>query len=788
MSEVAPNEENMFNNFRAKVKSTAVKFAELSFIKKLTWIVIGFGTLVSFSILLLIALIVTGRIGAIPDSRTLGALQRPAASEVYSADSVLMGRFFLVERSDIPFAHIPQHLVDALLATEDIRYYTHRGVDYQSLVRVFVKSILLQDNSSGGGSTLTQQLVKNLFPRKQYWVLTMSINKLREMIIARRLEKLYSKNELLELYFNTIPFGENTFGIESAAQRFYSIPARELSVDQSAVLIGMLKATQYYNPRLFPERSLERRNIVLSQMKKYRLLQTSQADSLMRIPLRLAYYKATAHTGMASYLREQVRLDLIRWCRDHTDSSGEPLDLYTSGLKIYTTINSKLQQQAESAMAAQMSLLQDRFLTHWAKAEPWHSNAAILNEAIAKSTHYKQLARAGIGHEEAIKLLQQPVAMTIFTWQGEKEIVMSPYDSIRHYLRFLNAGVMAMEPQTGAIRVWVGGIDHRYFPFDHVKETTKRQVGSAIKPIVFAAALEAGIRPCSYTSAEKITYTDLEDWTPLNSEENYDLKYSMEGALTFSVNTAAVHMLERVGIDKTITLARRMGITSNMEPVPALALGAASISVTEMANAYSTIANGGTSVTPHYLTAIAGPDGKILERFTVPRKQRVLSKRNAQMLVQMLKRVVNEGTGVSMRSKFNVWNDMAGKTGTTQSNADGWFIAMTPNLVVASWVGADDPRIHFRSTSLGQGASTALPIVATFFKNIGSDKSLERLSGARFPELPVDQQRALSCALFKTDQTALERIFGKRKTDTSRVFGARKSKTRKGFLKRLLGL
>jgi penicillin-binding protein 1A len=738
-------------------------------------------------ILFLFLLVLSGALGTIPNRKELKLVKNPVASEVYSADSVLLGRYFIQERSDIRYEQVPSHVVNALLATEDIRFYDHHGIDYRSVGRVLVKSILLQNDASGGGSTLTQQLVKNLFPRKRYWMFSLLINKMREMVVASRLEKVYDKNTLLALYLNTVPFGDNTYGIELAAQRFFSLSTEKLSANQGAVLIGMLKATHAYNPRLYPERSIARRNLVLSQMAKFSGLQSATLDSLKALPLQLTYNKITHHSGLAPYFREFIRTELLAWCRDNPNEQGEPYNLYTDGLKIYTTIDSRLQHYAEVATTAQMTLLQDRFLNHWRKTDPWHNQPAVLEDAIKNSDRYKSLRQSGLAHTEIIQVMEKSTLMNVFTWQGEKEVEMSAVDSIKHYLNFLNAGVLAMDPQQGAIRVWVGGINHHYFQFDHVRESTKRQVGSTIKPIVYAAALEHGEKPCDFISAEKTTYQGAEEWTPVNTEENYDLKYSMEGALTYSVNTVAVHALEKAGIDRTISLAKKMGITSGIEPVPSLALGAPSISVTEMVTAYSCLANNGRTVKPYYITSIASRDNVVLERFDAATGEQALSGDNARMLVQMLKRAVNEGTGASMRSKYGVANDMAGKTGTTQSNADGWFIAMTPKLVIGSWVGADDPRIRFRSTALGQGATTALPIVATFFQQVNADTDLAKLSNARFPPLPPNLERKLSCELYKADTNMLQKIFGKKDKESTRAFGA-KEKKKKGFFKRLLGL
>ncbi len=788
---ITPLNASMISKLFQKIISFSQRFLiffnRQSLIRKL-FVVCGLvGSFLSAFLLFLFLLVWSGILSDVPNREELSQVDNPVASEVYSADSILLGRYFIQERSDIQYNQIPSHVVDALLATEDIRFYDHNGIDYRSLVRVLFKSLLLQNDASGGGSTLTQQLVKNLYPRKHYWMFSLLINKMRELIVASRLEKIYDKNTLMALYLNTVPFGDNTYGIESAAQRFFSQPTKKLSADQGAILIGMLKATHSYNPRIFPERAIQRRNVVLAQMEKYGKLKTTTVDSLKSLPLVLTYNKITHHSGLAPYFREYIRSELLAWCRDHKNEKDEPFNLYTDGLKIYTTIDSRLQNYAEVATTKQMALLQDQFLRHWSKRYPWHNQPGVLDEAIKNSDRYKSLQQSGLSHTEILQEMKKINVMSVFTYQGEKEVEMSSIDSIKHYLKFLNAGLLAMDPQQGSIRVWVGGINHHYFQFDHVRESTKRQVGSTIKPIVYAAALENGEKPCDFFSAEKTTYEGAEEWTPLNTEENYDLKYSMEGALTYSVNTVAVHVLEKAGIDNTVSLAQKMGITSALERVPSLALGTPSVSMTEMVTAYSCIANNGRSVKPYYITSISSRDHVVLESFEPATGEQVLSKNTAQMLVHMLKRVINEGTGASMRLKYNIANDMAGKTGTTQSNADGWFIAMTPKLVIGSWVGADDPRIRFRSTALGQGAHTALPIVASFFQQVNADNELGQLSQAHFAELPANLERKLSCDLYKTDKNVLEKIFGKKDRDSTRAFGE-KEKKKKGFFKKLFGL
>lgn len=775
--------DNFLRRLKLQLNRVYSFFRPFTVKKFFTLAVLFTGAVLSFVALLSI-LVWSGALGSLPNKEELAVVENPAASEVYSADSVLLGRYFIQERSTIDFSEIPKHVADAATATEDVRFYDHHGIDTRSIGRVLVKSLLLQRESSGGGSTITQQLAKNLYPRKNYWFFSLFINKMREMIIASRLENVYDKQAILTLYLNTIPFGDNTFGLEAAAQRFFSTHTKNLTVDQGAVLIGMLKATYSYNPRLFPKQSMQRRNVVLSQMTKYDLLSVKTLDSLKALPITLNYNKITHHEGPASYFREYLRPELLAWCKNYNDSHNEKINLYTHGLKIYTTIDSRLQHYAEDAVARQMKEVQKRFDAHWAKREPWHQQPALIDEAIRKSDRYKSLKNQGLNEKEIQAVMDKAVPMNVFTWDGEQEKALSPIDSIKHYLKFLNAGFLAMDPKSGAIRAWVGGINHHYFQFDHVRESTKRQVGSTFKPIVYAAALEQGIKPCSFTSAEKTTYTNMEDWAPENTEDNYGLKYSMPGALVHSVNTVSVQLLEKTGINNAIVLARALGIKSELQAVPSIALGTPNISMVEMVQAYTAFANEGKAATSHYLTSITTNNHVVLQTFEASQSHQAMSAENAQLMLHMLKRVVNEGTATSLRSQFGLTIDIGGKTGTTQSNTDGWFIGVTPNLVVGSWVGADDPRIRFRSTALGQGSRTALPIVGDFLRSASQDVELHDLIQTRFPALSNSLERKIDCDLFKEDTNLIKRIFGDRDKDKEKKkeFG---KKEKKGFLKRL---
>lgn len=720
---------------------------------------------------LLVFLVWAGFFGRMPGKKELQNIQHPIASEVYSADSVLLGRYFIQERSYANPNELPETLKKTLIATEDVRFYDHHGIDIRSLGRVAVKSILLQKESSGGGSTITQQLAKNLFPRKDFLVLSLPINKIREYIIAWRIENLYTKDEILAIYLNTIPFADNTYGIKTAADRFFSVPVQKLSWGQSAVLIGMLKATHTYNPRLFPERSLKRRNVVLAQVAKYEMISEEQKRKIQEQELGLKYNHTTHNAGLAPYFRAYIQAQLLTWCKEHEKENGEPYNLYTDGLKIYTTIDSRIQRYAEDAMKAHMASLQKKLSNQLTSKQL----DEITRGRIKSLSQYKVLKEEGLSESEILRRLKKKHDTKIFTWEGEKKKSISIYDSVKHHMQFLQAGILAQNPNSGEILAWVGGIDHQYFKYDHVKESTKRQVGSTFKPIVYAAALEEGISPCNYISAQKTSYTNMDEWTPENTqEETYEKKYSMQGGLSQSVNTVSVKLIEKTGIRDAIKVARRMGITSELPAVPSLALGTPSISVMEMVSAYSTFANGGEVVVPKFIRAIKDRSGKVIERFDEEnekdkKKEKAISDETAAMMVHMLKGVVTSGTAASLKSVYGLPNDIAGKTGTTQSNVDGWFIALTPNVVIGAWVGADDPRIHFKSTAQGQGSATALPIVGKFFQLANKDKALRPMLLERFDPLSDRLQNKLDCDASKSNLNFFEKIFKKKKKKKVKV-------------------
>ena len=647
------------------------------------------------------------------------------ASEVFSVDGKILGRYYLENRNNASFNEISPNVINALIATEDTRFYEHRGIDEIALLRVLVKSILMRHKSSGGGSTISQQIAKNLFPRIDYGPFSMPVNKLREAIIAYRLERIYTKQEILSIYLNTVPFAENIFGIEVAAERFFSKTPLKLEVNEAAVIIGMLKANNYYNPRTHPERAKERRNIVIGQMAKYEYISEQEADINIAKPLGLKYRVISYNRGPAPYFLEKLKPQLLEWCKNHTNENDDPYNLYTDGLKIKTTIDYSLQYYAQQSVKEYMKNLQKVFDNHWKSRDMFKENPNIIKSAIQNN------GNGNTNYNEELKKYNIKKPTTVFTWDGLKDVNISRLDSLKHYLKLLNAGFIAIDPQQAALKAWVGGIDFRFFKYDHV--TALRQTGSAFKPFVYLAALENDIAPDKYFVNQYKIYKDYQNWAPRNSHNEYGGYYTMKGALAKSLNTVSVEVLLEAGIDETIDIAEDLGISTELPDYPSLALGVASISLKEMVEAFAGIVNDGKPVEAHYLLEIADSKGNILETFEYELEDDpVISPENCRAIVNMMEAVVDGGTGRGIRSIYKISGDFAGKTGTTQNNSDGWFIGITPNLVTGCWVGADDPRVHFRTTTYGQGAYMALPIVGKFFHKTYRDPKFASLKNSSF--------------------------------------------------------
>lgn len=717
-----------------KKKSTPAKKGKVkkTFKKRLLRFIF-FSLLIAGSIFgLFLMSIYYGAWGKLPDYHTLKNIQNAEASEVYSENGRMMGRIYAENRTNIDFSAIPINVINALVATEDSRFYSHEGIDEISLVRVLVKTLIMGNKSSGGGSTLSQQLAKNLYPRRNFGKLSMPVNKIKEAITASRLEKIYSKKKILQLYLNTVPFGEQVFGIESASRQYFSKPAYKLKLDESAVLIGMLKAPSYYNPRRFPERSKRRRNVVIGQMTKNNFISENKAEQLKSLPLKIKYQRQSTHDGLAPYLREKIRREADNILKKYTKADGSYYDIYRDGLRIISTLDYSMQKYAEDAVSSHMKNLQALFYKHWGRQNPWDNNKAILTSAIERSSYYKSLKKEGKKKKEIDALLKKKRDMKIFSWDGEKDVNMSPLDSIKHYIKLLNTGFVAMESHTGKIKAWVGGIDFKHFQYDHV--TGRRQVGSIFKPIVYAAALEADMSPFDYYENERKIYPDYQDWSPRNADNKYEGSYSMEGALAESVNTIAVDLIMETGIQPTIELAEELGVVSPLPKVPSLALGTANISLLEMVQVYASLANRGKKVEPYYISRIENNKGEVIVDLNPlsPEIESSLTASNADIINYMLTSVVDSGTAKSLRSVYGLTGEFAGKTGTTQSQADGWYIGYNQNLVAGAWVGAADMRVHFRSLALGQGASMALPIYGKFMHQLNKNNKYRNYCEAPF--------------------------------------------------------
>jgi len=678
-----------------------------------------------------ILLVVGGVFGKLPDNQTLKQIQNPIATEIYSADGVLMGTYYIQNRQYLEPSEIPQTIKDALIATEDIRFYKHKGIDTRSLLRVFFKTLLLRKEGSGGGSTITQQLAKNIFPRSEHRAFRMPVNKIKEMATARHMEKVYTKDEILEMYLSTVPFGENTYGIKAASRRFFNKDPQDLQLEEAAVLVGMLKATQSYNPVRNPERALARRNVVMAQMAKYVYLDAEVADSLQTIPLELDYHPLPHNAGIAPYFREFIRKEMDLWCQEHKKNESEPYNLYTDGLKVYTTIDSRLQEYAEEAMKAHMAHLQKIFEKQWEGDKLW------------KGLTEKQLLINYDGEYRSEMTSEPKHDMEVFTWDGKQEMEYNTLDSIKHYLGLLQAGFLAMDVHTAEIKAWVGGINHEYFKYDHV--LAKRQAGSTFKPLVYLEALEQGFAPCDYFPNDSVVYEEYDDWTPRNADRAYGGYYSMKGALVHSVNTVSVDLLMQVGIDSVLELSHNAGIESELPAVPSLALGTGAVSLFEMVRAYQSIANMGVAKEPLYIKRIEDRNGKVLEeRIPDAMGSPICRPENAELMTALLRGVVNDGTAAGLRMKYRITEDIAGKTGTTQNYTDGWFIGFTPGLVAGAWVGGDLQNVRFQNMRYGQGAYTAMPIWAGFMKSTFKDEYWAKLRKDTF-QITTNTQDLLLC-------------------------------------------
>lgn len=744
-------------------------------------------------------LISYGKMGYMPDFKELEDPRTNLASEILSSDNKILGKFYRENRTIVHFEDISPFLVNALVATEDVRFYDHSGIDSRALLRVLAGVVTL--NNRGGGSTITQQLAKNLFPRdttrysrKISRYLNIVKSKFKEWVTAVRLERNYTKEEIIVMYLNTVSFGNNAYGIKSAARTYFNTSSDSLNIEQASLLIGMLKAPSKYNPRRHPEVSKERRDLVLSQMKKYKYITEETYDSLINISIALDFNTMSHNFGLATYFREYIRTimqvrkpirdryasyqeqqfkddslewdnnPLYGWCNKNPKPNGDPYNLYEDGLQIYTTINSKMQQYAEEAVSEHLATyLQPLFYKHKKshKKAPFSYKLSdkqidkIIYNSMRRSERYRVLRKANLDSAAIRENFEKPIEMTVFRWKSKEEIeknpndyyeefdtIMSPVDSIIYYKYLLRAGFMSMEPQTGYVRAYVGGINFTHFKYDHVK-TSRRQVGSTFKPFLYTLAMMNGYSPCY--KIENIPWSiEMPDnqplYTPTFSSEPEQLvgkMISLKQGLGYSLNQISAWLMKKYNPEAVIKIAREMGVTSPIDPVPSLCTGSAEVTLCEMVGAYGTFANKGFHTQPVFVSRIEDKNGNIISSFRA-KQEEAITEETAHLMVEMMRGVTEFGTGWRLRYRYKFKNEIAGKTGTTNNNSDGWFIGITPNLVSGAWVGGEERSIRFASTTLGQGANMALPIWALYMKKVYADESLH-IEPEKFERIPAEK-------------------------------------------------
>ena len=686
-----------------------------------------------------------GLFGSMPSFEDLENPDSNLATEIISADGVVLGKYFQKNRSQLKYADLPKNLVQALVATEDARFYEHSGIDGRGTLRA-ISSL----GTSGGASTLTQQLAKQLFHGEGSKFLPFRIvQKVKEWIIAIRLERQYTKNEIIAMYCNVYDFGNNSVGVSSAAKTYFSKEPKDLTISESAILVGMFKNSGLYNPIRNPQGVINRRNVVFSQMEKGKIISEKEKERLQSLPLKLNFKLETHKEGTATYFREYLRDYMKKWVEENKKPDGSDYDIYRDGLKIYTTIDSRMQLHAETAVTAHMANLQEEFFRQSKdnKNAPFVNISSvetqrILNQAMKSSNRWAVMKAMDKSEEEIIKSFSEKTKMTVFSWKGEKDTLMTPLDSIRYYKHFLQSGLMAMEPQTGNVKAWVGGINYKYFQYDHVGQGA-RQVGSTFKPFVYATAIEQlNMSPCDSIidgpfMIRKGRHHVTADWEPKNSDNKYRGMVTLKKGLANSINTISAKLIDKVGPEAVIDLTHKLGVKSEIVNQPSIALGAVEITVEDMVAAYSTFANQGVYMKPQFISKIEDKSGVVIYE-PIPESHDVLNKDIAYAVIKLLEGVTEGGSGDRLRTTgggngSNRWtgypysfkNPIAGKTGTTQNQSDGWFMGMVPNLVTGVWVGCEDRSARFKSITYGQGATAALPVWGYFMKLCYADPALK---------------------------------------------------------------
>ncbi|MCU0429611.1 MAG: transglycosylase domain-containing protein [Cytophagaceae bacterium] len=737
------------------------------------WITFVVGLLFVVLLFFMVSRDTFGLFGPMPGLEQLENPKKDEASMLITSDGIILGKYFRENRTPVEYEQISPNLIHALRATEDFRFEEHSGIDLWGMLRVAFKSLILQ-KKSGGGSTISQQLAKNLFnTRKKDFrgsirnrTLNLVIVKMKEWITAVRLERSYTKREIITMYLNTVDFGSNAYGIKTASATFFRTSPDSLSVSQAAVLVGVLKAPTLYSPVLNPENSLNRRNVVLEQLHKYGYLSEAQFDSLKVKPIELHYEVENHNTGSATYFRSFITEYLNKWCK------AKGYDLYTDGLRIYTTIDSKMQYHAENAVMRHMRENQKIFDQQWKGMTPWRDEKMkeipnFIENAVKRIDPYRELSKKYQGDSAKIwEALQVKRKMKVFSWKGEIDTNFSTLDSLKYYKRFLRAGMVAVESNTGHVKAWVGGINHKYFKYDHVAQG-KRQPGSTFKPFVYATAIDHGYSPCYEVLDAPVSFATMDTnkiWVPQNSDNIFTHRpFTLRKAMANSINSVTARMIQEVSPEEVVSMAHRLGIKSDLDAVPALCLGVNDVSIYEMVGAYNTFVNKGVWIDPTYLIRIEDKNGNVLESF-VPESKEAIDEETAYLMVHMLKGATEErgGTALGLWSYnvLGVGGEVGGKTGTTQNYSDGWFMGIVPKLTAGVWVGGEDRAIHLRGFYVAQGARVAMPIYAYFMEALFNDKDLQ-FKRERFPR-PEKLSIQIDCERFKqsqlTDSNSLQKV------------------------------
>jgi len=709
-----------------------------------------------------------GWFGGMPSLRAIENPQNDLSSELISADGVSLGRYFRLNRSQVTYHQLSPVLVSTMLLSEDHRYYEHSGLDFKAYLRVIYGVLTFNSSAKGGGSTITQQLAKNLFSTRGSELegsltrlggpIKLVISKTKEWIISVQLERNFTKEEIIAMYLNTAAFGSNAYGIKVASETYFNKSPDSLNIQEAAVLVGMLQAITRFNPVSNPENSFKKRNEVLYKLYDRGYIKTREEyDSLRALPIELRYNVQNQNEGIATYFRTVIQNDLIAWCKERN------IDLWESGLKIYTTIDSRMQRYAEEAMEESMRAQQKAFDTHWQGRNPWIDESwneikGYLQSKIKQTETYRNLvARYGAGDDSVNIMLNLKKRMTIFSWKGERDTLFSSMDSLNYYKRFLNCGFMSMDPRSGAIKAWVGGINHKYFKYDHVRQG-KRQPGSAFKPFVYGTAIEQGYNPCQkFQDVSPTIKVPGGTWSPPNAEgdRGTGALFTMRQAMARSLNSITAQLIQKVGPENVVTFSKSAGIASPLDAVPALCLGVSDVSLYEMVGAYSTFVNSGIHTEPFYITRIEDKNGNVIQNF-VPKTRQAISEQTAYKMIYMLMGGVEEEGGTSRGLTYNlkVDNEIGGKTGTTNNASDGWYMGVTHDLVSGAWVGGDERTIHYREWSLGQGGKTARPIWAAYMNKIYADPSMEYKKG-QFRRPSTGMDISLDCKDYEVPSDSL---------------------------------